>query len=250
MGFPWASAGHVGRTGRTCARRRSTASTRPGLRRQQLEYGLVAANDVEVREVLEAWTATAEEMMRGGGLTVTIALGPGVFDPATRPVALRELPAFAGDALDPARCGGDLCVIVSSETPVDPPFPNPRWVQRGTDAFRKLTSDQQERVIGRHKHSGAALGRRHEFEKPDLDQLAEDSHVRVASPDGKTLLRRGYDTEDSLLFLAFQRDPRRQFVPLQQRLAERDALHPLTRARGSAVFAIPPGTGLKTLYAQ
>ena len=215
-------------------------------------------------------------------------------------MALRELPAFAGDALDPARCGGDLCVIVSSETPLDPPFPNPRWVQRGThrrvgrlgfrdatavprrpldldrhvwvtgrdrswmvggtylvvrdieitDAFRRLTSDQQERVIGRHKRSGAALGRRHEFEKPDLDQLAEDSHVRVASPDGKTLLRRGYDTEDGLLFLAFQRDPRRQFVPLQQRLAERDALHPLTRARGSAVFAIPPGPALKTLYAQ
>ena len=272
----------------------------PGIATPQLEHGLVAAYDVDVRQVLEAWIATAEAMMRGGSMTVTIGLGPGVFDPTTRPVALRELPAFPGDALDAARCGGDLCVMVSSKTPVDPPFPNPRWVQRGTnrrigrlgfrdgtavprrpldldrhvwvtgrdrswmiggtyvvvrdiavlDSFTRLPEPEQERIIGRHKSSGAALGRRHEFEKPDLDQLAEDSHVRVASPDGKTLLRRGYDTEDGLLLLAFQRDPRRQFVPLQQRLAERDALHPLTRARGSAVFAIPPGPALKTLYAQ
>ncbi len=105
-------------------------------------------------------------------------------------------------------------------------------------------------MIGRHKRSGAALGRRYEFEKPDLDQLAEDAHVRVASPDGKTLLRRGYDTANGLLFLAFQRDPRRQFVPLQRRLAERDALHPFTRHVGSAVFAVPPGPALRTLYAQ
>ena len=96
----------------------------PGIATPQFEHGLVAAYDVDdLRATLEAWTATAETMMRGGGLTVTIGLGPGVFDPATRPVALSELPAFAGDALDPARCGGDVCVFVNSTARVEPPFP-------------------------------------------------------------------------------------------------------------------------------
>jgi deferrochelatase/peroxidase EfeB len=37
------------------------------------------------------------------------------------------------------------------------------------------------------------------------------------------------------------RDPRRQFVPVQRRLAEHDALSAFSRPVGSAVFAIPPG---------
>jgi deferrochelatase/peroxidase EfeB len=36
-------------------------------------------------------------------------------------------------------------------------------------------------------------------------------------------------------------DPRRQYVPLQRRLAERDALSAFTVHTGSAVFAVPPG---------
>ena len=44
-----------------------------------------------------------------------------------------------------------------------------------------------------------------------------DSHIRQASPrtSGVTILRRGYDTPEGLLLLAFMQDPRRQFVPLQ-----------------------------------
>ena len=62
-----------------------------------------------------------------------------------------------------------------------------------------------------------------------------------------TILRRGYETDDGLLFLAFMKDPRRQFVPLQRRLSERDALHAHTTTRGSAVFAVPRNP---LLYAQ
>ncbi|HVW34095.1 MAG TPA: deferrochelatase/peroxidase EfeB, partial [Acidimicrobiia bacterium] len=43
-----------------------------------------------------------------------------------------------------------------------------------------------------------------------------------------------------LFFLAYQRDPRRQFVPLQRRLAT-DALNEYIQHVGSALFAIPPG---------
>jgi deferrochelatase/peroxidase EfeB len=80
-----------------------------------------------------------------------------------------------------------------------------------------------------------------------------DAHARVAAPQpGEApLLRRGYSFDDGvdergdrdagLLLLLYQRDPRRQFIPLQRRLAESDALRRHTRPVGSAIFAIPPG---------
>ncbi len=44
-----------------------------------------------------------------------------------------------------------------------------------------------------------------------------------------------------LIFLSFQADIGASFVPIQQRLDERDALNDWTTAIGSAVFAIPGG---------
>ena len=48
-------------------------------------------------------------------LTLTVGYGPTLFDgrfglSRRRPAALADLPSFPGDALDPARTGGDLCV--------------------------------------------------------------------------------------------------------------------------------------------
>lgn len=124
------------------------------------------------------------------------------------------------------------------------------------DAWSALSLEAQERVIGRHRDSGAPLGRRHEFERIGLDDkiVPADAHARVAAPQanaGATILRRGYsydngldahgDRDAGLLLLLYQRDPRRQFVPLQRRLAECDALTPFTRPVASAIFAVPPG---------
>ena len=111
---------------------------------------------------------------------------------------------------------------------------------------------QQEQIIGRDQRRGVPLHGRRLFETPDLTKLPEHAHIRQASPrtSGVTILRRGYDTEDGLLFLAFMQDPRRQFVPLQRRVSERDALHPHTTTKASAVFAIPPELSSSLLYAQ
>ena len=48
-------------------------------------------------------------------LTLTLGYGPTLFDDrfglaTRRPAVLVDLPAFAGDALDPSRSGGDLCI--------------------------------------------------------------------------------------------------------------------------------------------
>jgi deferrochelatase/peroxidase EfeB len=60
------------------------------------------------------------------GLTLTFGFGPGLFEKdgrdrfgirAHRPRALRELPHFPADDLDPARSGGDLCVQACAHDP-------------------------------------------------------------------------------------------------------------------------------------
>jgi deferrochelatase/peroxidase EfeB len=69
--------------------------------------------------------------------------------------------------------------------------------------------------------------------------------------DGAKLLRRGYNFVDGnddlgrlnagLFFIAFQRDPRKQFIPIQSQLAKNDAMNEYLKHVGSAVFAVPPG---------
>ena len=61
------------------------------------------------------------------GLTITFGFGPGLFTDAAgvdrfglavrRPNALQPLPRFQGDALQPERSGGDLCIQACAEDP-------------------------------------------------------------------------------------------------------------------------------------
>lgn len=120
----------------------------------------------------------------------------------------------------------------------------------------------QESTFGRYKTSGAPLTGKHEFDTPDLTATAggepvvpANAHIRLAAPEsnhGQKILRRGYSYTDGidattglldagLFFLAYQKDPRRQFVPIQQRLGTHDALNEYIRHTGSALFAVPPG---------
>jgi deferrochelatase/peroxidase EfeB len=55
-------------------------------------------------------------------LTVTVGFGPSFFDhrfglAGTRPVALADLPTLPGDALEPDRSDGDLCVQACANDP-------------------------------------------------------------------------------------------------------------------------------------
>ncbi|MFJ4919418.1 iron uptake transporter deferrochelatase/peroxidase subunit [Streptomyces sp. NPDC088725] len=118
---------------------------------------------------------------------------------------------------------------------------------------RASLQDQQE-IFGRDKGEGAPLGKKHEHDPPNLRALPPASHVRLAHPDsngGAVLLRRGYSFTDGtdglgrldagLFFLAYQRDVRDGFIPVQKQLARADALNEYIQHVGSAVFAIPPG---------
>jgi deferrochelatase/peroxidase EfeB len=104
--------------------------------------------------------------------------------------------------------------------------------------------DDQQQTIGRNKLGGGVLG-----------TVPPTAHILLASRGrnhGQRLLRRGYSYVDGidpatggmgagLIFLCYQRDPRRQFIPIQRRIAGIDALSLYIKHVGSAIFACPPG---------
>jgi deferrochelatase/peroxidase EfeB len=137
-----------------------------------------------------------------------------------------------------------------------------RRIQILLDVWDTTSLEGQERVIGREKTSGAPLGGKDEYDSANLTAKANgsltipaDAHIRLASPDyndDQRILRRGYSYSEppepgsgqidaGLFFLCFQRDPRRQFIPIQRRLAASDALNRHTLHNASAIFACPPG---------
>ena len=120
----------------------------------------------------------------------------------------------------------------------------------------------QERVFGRVRSSGAPLTGTDEFDLVDLAArkggqpvIDANAHIRLAAPatnGGQKLLRRGYSYTDGidpetglldagLFFIAFQKDPRTQFVPIQRRLGQSDLLNEYIRHTGSGLWACPPG---------
>jgi deferrochelatase/peroxidase EfeB len=44
-----------------------------------------------------------------------------------------------------------------------------------------------------------------------------------------------------LFFIAFQRDPHAQFVPIQRQLAQSDLLNEYIKHTASGLYAVPPG---------
>ena len=151
----------------------------------------------------------------------------------------------------------------------------PDWLTGGTylvarrirmriEPWDRTTLLEQERVIGRHKGSGAPLGAHDEFAAMDFEAadspgsalIDPDAHVRLAAREnlgGIEILRRGYNFTDGsdgfghldagLFFIAFVRNPATQFVPMQAQLSRSDLLNEYINHTGSAVFACPPGLG-------
>ncbi|WOC11464.1 Dyp-type peroxidase [Gordonia sp. MP11Mi] len=148
-----------------------------------------------------------------------------------------------------------------------------RWMTGGTslvlrriamnmDTWEALDRRGRELSVGRSLDNGAPLTGRAETDeavftatKGGIPVIPESSHIARAHQrsDREQFLRRPYnydvpppgvdgDTSDSgLIFAAYQRDPMAQYVPVQQRLADHDALNEWTTPIGSAVYAMLPG---------
>lgn len=331
----------------------------------------------ELIDLLQRWTEAADRMTQGGPagpigpiegatnappddtgeaiglrasrLTITFGFGPTLFVDADgndrfgladrRPEALEPLPHFSGDANDPRRSGGDLCIQACADDPqvavhairnlvrmgfgttavrwsqlgfgrtstTSTSQDTPRnlfgfkdgtanvkaeegaelshhvWVGDGDDeraawlaggsylvtrrtnmtieVWDRQTLGDQEAFVGRTKDSGAPLSGGEEFTEPDFDLPARngpiipvDAHVRVVHPkfnDGVRMLRRGYNFVDGsddigglnagLFFIAYVRDPRTHFIPVQRAMSANDALMEYLKFTGTALFAVPPG---------
>ena len=282
-------------------------------------------------------------------LTLTVGFGRSLFDErfglaGRLPGALIELPHFAGDDLDPARCDGDLVVQACADDPqvavhairnlaraafgvaairwtqlgygrtssTSTTQTTPRnlfgfkdgtanvkaeegealeehvwvgasaaaedsadssWLTGGTylvarrirmhiETWDRTSLREQEALVGRTKGEGAPLSGGTEFTEPDFavtgrgdaPLVPADSHVRLAHPTtngGVRMLRRGYNFTDGndalgrldagLFFVAFVRDPRTHFVPVQTTLSAQDALMEYLQHTGSGLWAVPPG---------
>lgn len=152
---------------------------------------------------------------------------------------------------------------------------SPGWMAGGSYAvvrrIRMLLDDwdhlpvaRQEKVIGRRKSDGAPLSGGTEFTPVDLAKvnadgsvaIAGDAHIRVAaaaSNQGAAMLRRAFSYHDGigadgtpdagLLFVAWQADPLKGFVPVQRKLDGGDGLSRFLRHESSGLFAVPGGAG-------
>ncbi|MFJ4836994.1 iron uptake transporter deferrochelatase/peroxidase subunit [Streptomyces sp. NPDC088746] len=129
-----------------------------------------------------------------------------------------------------------------------------RRIRMHIETWDRAPLREQEDIFGRDKGEGAPVGKAKERDEPFLKAMLPTAHVRLAHPDtnnGATILRRGYSFTDGtdglgrldagLFFLAYQRDVRTGFIPVQRGLAASDALNEYIQHVGSAVFAVPPG---------
>jgi len=136
-----------------------------------------------------------------------------------------------------------------------------RRIAMDLDKWDHLDRPGRDQAVGRTQATGAPLTGTDEFDEPDFHAkdalgfpvIAEFSHLRRSRPDdpSQRIFRRGYNYDQTppaglvsdagLLFVSFQADIDRQFVPIQRRLDELDLLNEWTTPIGSAVFALPPG---------
>lgn len=136
-----------------------------------------------------------------------------------------------------------------------------RRIHMNLDTWDELDRPGREQSVGRTLDTGAPLTGTRASDEPDFaakDALGfpvipEFSHLRRARSENthERIFRRSYNYDEApvgteisdagLVFVSYQADVTRQFVPIQRRLDELDLLNEWTTPIGSAVFAIPPG---------
>jgi deferrochelatase/peroxidase EfeB len=136
-----------------------------------------------------------------------------------------------------------------------------RRIRMRIEVWDRTVLKEQEATFGRYRDTGAPLGQQSEFDPLDFEKkddrgkpmIPVNSHVAIAHMQGKVkILRRGYSyssgvdlktgqLDAGLLFICYNRDPRKQFIPMQQALASQDKLNEYTVHVGSAIFACLPG---------
>ncbi len=133
-----------------------------------------------------------------------------------------------------------------------------RRIQMHLETWDRTALKEQEATFGRHRDTGAPLGKKQEFDDMEIDRKADgeliipvDSHVFLALQVKDRIYRRSFSYSDGinpktgafdagLFFLSFQKNPQ-QFINIQNSFGRTDKMNEYITHRGSAVFACFPG---------
>ncbi|CAM2895590.1 peroxidase [Glaesserella parasuis] len=130
-----------------------------------------------------------------------------------------------------------------------------RRIQMHLETWDRTNLNGQEETFGRHRDSGAPIGKKQEFDTVNLEQkdekgnpvIPEISHLHLAKKTGLQMLRRSFSYasgvdpktgqfDAGLLFISFQKDPQ-QFITIQNSLGNIDKMNEYITHIGSGLFA-------------
>ncbi|KLU16698.1 MULTISPECIES: iron uptake transporter deferrochelatase/peroxidase subunit [Xenorhabdus] len=148
----------------------------------------------------------------------------------------------------------------------------PAWIENGSyqavrlirfalEFWDRTPLEDQENDFGRHKASGAPMGKQHEHDEPEFnrdphgDRVLFDSHMRRAEPRTterhvSKLRRRSYSyslgltstgqLDMGLIFVSFQNDLKKGFIDTQKRL-NGEPLERYIKPFGGGYYLVLPG---------
>lgn len=136
-----------------------------------------------------------------------------------------------------------------------------RLIRFGLEFWDRTPLEDQENDFGRHKASGAPMGKQHEMDSPEYekdphgDRILFDSHMRRAEPRNphrhtSKLRRRSYSyslgltpsgqLDMGLIFISYQNDLKKGFIDTQKRL-NGEPLERYIKPFGGGYYFVLPG---------
>jgi deferrochelatase/peroxidase EfeB len=135
-----------------------------------------------------------------------------------------------------------------------------RIIRMFVERWDRVSLGEQEAIMGRHKESGAPLGKALETDPVDFsgdptgDVTPLDAHIRLANPrtpgsEENLILRRGFSysrgfdgagqLDQGLCFVSYQRSLENGFIAVQERLAGEPLEEYILPVGGGFFFALP-----------